>query len=242
MSGETSQPGRSGSEETGPLSARLDRLALGAGATPRETARPGPAVGDPELAAACEDGLRASRAQAWRNRIPSRFVWATVEDFTNPASPDFYQPAIAADLAMWGSPDCATNLVLLGPTGSCKTHAAIAAGRLKFERGQDVRFYPVVELLHDLRPGGPEGLLDELSWVDVLILDDVGAEKASEWTAEQLYAVVNRLWMECLPTVATSNVAPEDLRAALTGRLFSRLVGDGAMVRSMTGKDRRLSP
>lgn len=218
------------------LPSRVSSLAAGAGLVPREpVARPGrpPEVGQIE-------GLTAlARRQAWRDAIPARFAWASVDDFANPEGVN-YAPDVAGDLTAWGSPDCAANLIVTGSTGAGKTHAAVAAARLKFDRGLDVTFAPVVELLHDLRPGGPDGLLDELSFVDVLVLDDLGAEKASEWTTEQLYAVVNRRWMECLPTIATSNLPIKEFRGAVGGRVFSRLLGDSVLV-SMSGDDRRLA-
>jgi DNA replication protein DnaC len=110
-------------------------------------------------------------------------------------------------------------------------------------------FWPVVELLDALRPGGDPETLAQAVTVDVLILDDLGTEKPTEWTFERLYAVVNRRWLEELPTVGTSNLpasrksAPDGydgptLDEVLGPRMFSRLVGGSVPIR-MSGPDRR---
>lgn len=130
------------------------------------------------------------------------------------------------------------------------SRAAVAACRRShFHDDQTVDFWPVVELLDHLRPGGPPDALDRVMGVDVLILDDLGAERPTDWTFERLYALVNRRWLEELPTVATTNL-PGSRRTAPTGhdgptldevlgdRMFSRLVG-GAVVVRLSGPDRR---
>jgi DNA replication protein DnaC len=143
--------------------------------------------------------------------------------------------------------------VLLGDVGTGKSHAAVAAVRPAFERGLEVRFLPVVELLDLLRPGGPEGVLYDLADVDRLVLDDIGMERATDWTMERMYALVNRRWLEGRPTIATSNLpgsrrtAPAGydgvtLDGALGERTFSRLVGSSSVVVKLTGPDRRRNP
>jgi DNA replication protein DnaC len=74
--------------------------------------------------------------------------------------------------------------------------------------------------------------------VELLLIDDLGTERANEWTGERLYAVVNRRWLADLPTIATSNLEPEQLEEALGERTYSRLVG-GALVLRIAGQDRR---
>lgn len=102
-----------------------------------------------------------------------------------------------------------------------------------------MKFLPVVELLDHLRPGGPEHALADLMNVGMLIVDDLGSERPTDWTSERLYALVNRRWMEEAPTVFTSNLAPDPLQDAIGERTFSRIVGSGAVTLSLTGKDQR---
>lgn len=190
------------------------------------------------------------REQRWTRAIPSRFLTCRISDFEDSENPDTYQPVVAGDLDSWSALPAGRNLLLVGPVGVGKTHAAIAAARACFDRGSDVVFLPVVELLDMLRPGGPEGILDNLARVDVLVLDDLGAERPTDWTSERLYALINRRWMEEAPIVATSNLpatrasAPEgyagsSLDEALGARTYSRLVGSGAVALRISGPDRR---
>lgn len=173
-------------------------------------------------------------AATWGRAIPSRFVWANLDDFDD-------QPAsIVEALHDWARMPASRNLVLFGPVGVGKSHAAVAAARPShFDHGQEVRFLPVVELLDLLRPGGPENALYDLADVDLLVLDDLGSERPTEWTAERLYALINRRWLEERPTVATTNLEPDPLRDAVGERVFSRLVGNGSVPLKLTGKDRR---
>lgn len=176
--------------------------------------------------------LEEIQARVWREAIPSRFLWATVDDFTGQTR---------SELEGWAEPPGpgGRNLLLLGPVGVGKSHAAVAAARLLFDRGTEVRFLPVVELLDLLRPGGPEGALYDLADLDCLVLDDLGSERPTDWTAERLYALVNRRWLEERPTIVTSNLAAGALEEAVGPRVFSRLVGNGSVGVGLSGPDRR---
>lgn len=178
--------------------------------------------------------LADRRTATWHAAIPNRFAWATLADFDG-------QPATVVDaLADWAARPAGRNLILLGPVGTGKSHAAVAACRPCHDTsGLDVRFAPLVELLDLLRPGGPEDAFAALAAVDLLIVDDLGSERATDWTAERLGALVNRRWLEARPTVCTSNLDPDTLAAALGERVFSRLIGCDAVVLRLTGDDRR---
>jgi DNA replication protein DnaC len=171
----------------------------------------------------------AMRSERWTRVAPPEFVNATVDDFTN---------GVHDRLVDWSSNPLGRNLVIVGPIGVGKSHAAVAACRPAFDRRQDVQFLPIVEMFRMLRPGGPDGAAEDLSYVDVLILDDLGTEKPSEWTAEQFYAIVNRRWLEHLPTVFTTNLDRVGLEAAIGPRMYSRITHRCVGVR-ITGNDRR---
>lgn len=218
------------------LAEARDQLTRRTGVPPADDAE------DEELAALREAGREEQRRAIWASRVPQRFVRATLDDF---GDDDANLDAVKL-LRDWADQPRGRNLVVTGPLGVGKSHAAVAACRVQHDRGYEVRFYPVVELLDMLRPGGPEDALAVLCDVDRLIIDDVGSERPTEWTAERMYALVNRRWLEERPTIATSNHDPRrgqgaasPLEEALGPRTFSRLVGDGAVVVRMTGKDRR---
>lgn len=199
---------------------------------------PPPTIGDdltPEQARAEAEAMRAERdAAAWAQVCPSRFRHACWEWVATE-----HGAAAVADLQAWAADPKPPNLVLLGPVGTGKTAAALLACKQgQLERGQGVLFYPAPELLDALRPGGAEGAMTRMLDAPRLVIDDLGTEKPTDWTAERQGIVVNRRWMEERPIVATSNLQPKELCDAITERTYSRLVG-GALVLELGGQDRR---
>lgn len=172
-----------------------------------------------------------SRARAWATLVPKKFRTAMLTEV---------EPAPVRDvIRRWGEQPEGRNLVLLGPVGSGKSHAATAAVRAMHFEGDRIEWWPTVELLDAMRPGSDDDdAMARALGADVLLLDDLGAERPTAWTAERLYLVVNRRWMEDQPIVATSNLTLDELRQALGDRCFSRLTG-GADVVTLTGRDRR---
>jgi DNA replication protein DnaC len=179
--------------------------------------------------------LRLLRESRWLEIPPGRFRCASLDTIEG-------QPEGTVEkLAEWAADPAGRNLVLFGAVGVGKTFAALAACRVPFEAGEvsDVRFLPVVELLDLLRPGGVEGAYNDLVNVDLLILDDLGTERPTEWSSERLYALVNRRWMEERPIVVTTNLEANELVEAVGGRMASRLMGSGSVTTRMGGDDRR---
>lgn len=212
--------------------------------------QPAPTVvaGEPdwEHLPAMADQLALRRSGQWHQAIPSRFLHADLGDLATADHPN--GPPRLAD---WVTNPHGRNVMLWGSVGTGKTHAAVAACRQAFfDRSQDVAFWPVVELLDMLRPGGPADAMQDAMDVDLLILDDLGGERPTDWTAERLYAIVNRRWLEERPTVGTTNLpltakvaqegyTDQTLDEAVGGRTFSRLVGNGSVVLRLAGPDRR---
>lgn len=176
---------------------------------------------------------QAARRAAWADAIPARFADARLD--TLPTTPAM------AQLRVWCQSGDGRNLILCGPAGTGKTWAATAAARCRFGNGQSVAWWSVVRLLRALRPGGDDQALADAESVGVLLLDDLAAHKASDWTDEQLYGLVDHRWSNRLPVIATSNVMPDNADRAMDERLFSRLFGDEAVVLTTGGPDRRMS-
>ena len=150
----------------------------------------------------------------------------------------------------------AQGLYLAGQVGTGKTHAAWTALALWCEitgtvpRGEGVSTYehrtkPTViftrmtDLLDDLRPGdASRQRVRDCQETGLLVLDDVGAEKASEWTQERLYSIVDHRYASCLPLIVTGNLPPGKLAEQTGDRVASRLA-EMCQVVPMTGADRR---
>lgn len=89
-----------------------------------------------------------------------------------------------------------------------------------------------------IAPPVDEVRLDRVRRCEFLALDDIGAWRISDWTAEHLYGVIDYRWSQRLPVVITSNVA--DIDELLGARLTSRL-SDGLASVILDGDDRRVS-
>jgi DNA replication protein DnaC len=166
--------------------------------------------------------------EGWLEAMPRRF-----------AAPVPLHPAVEGwvdDLLL----DRAEGLSLLGPTGTGKTHQAWTALTHLRCAGLPVCALNVPELLDACRPGGDPVALRRAQSFPVLLLDDLAVGKATEWTEEVLYRVLNRRYDEALPTVVTTNLTPTQLEQVLGGRVVSRLVGMTRQV-VLEGGDRRRS-
>lgn len=136
------------------------------------------------------------------------------------------------------------SLLLLGPTGVGKTWQAYGAVRALISSGAlvDWRVVTAPDLFASLRPGGcdnPEQEFAGYATVPVLVLDDLGSEKSSEWTEEYLCRLVNTRSEWERPTLFTSNVQPDQFGKRFGRRVTSRLIGMCTQV-TMTGPDRRV--
>ena len=90
-----------------------------------------------------------------------------------------------------------------GPVGTGKTSLAILVAKAAKDAGRSYAVYPVPRLLAEIKRTFDRdasdtylGFFRRLCTVDVLVLDDLGAEKQTEWVLEQLYSIVNERWQD----------------------------------------------
>ena len=123
----------------------------------------------------------------------------------------------------------ATGLMLIGPYGCGKTHLAAAILHRCAEDGIPGMFVVAPDLLAQIRSsyrtgdGRADEIVDAAKNTPLLVLDDLGAEKASPWVQEQLYMLINHRYEHMLPTVITTNNDGAELEAELGRRTLSRL-------------------
>ena len=126
--------------------------------------------------------------------------------------------------------DAGRGLWLFGDVGTGKTTLAMLVSQSALEVGRSVAIYSLPRLLAEIRAtfdGSSErsytALLDRLTEVDLLHVDDVGTERSSPWVLEQLYAIVNARYEEERSMVITTNLEREALCEQITERTVSRL-------------------
>lgn len=135
------------------------------------------------------------------------------------------------------------SLLLLGPTGVGKTYEAYGAIRDLSVTGVKAKWTAATaaDIYAALRPRhlvDSETEFKRYADAALLVIDDLGAAKATEWTEEVNYRLINHRYEKELPTLITSNVPARELGQALGDRVASRLTEMCQRV-VLKGDDRR---
>ncbi len=153
--------------------------------------------------------LRISRLFA-SARIPRAYEGDTFADYAVTAA-----NRDAVDAAHMMVADEIKGLFLHGEKGTGKTKLAAIIANERARAGKPVLFASVPDLMADIRASFDGGKTAEtvraVKETPFLVLDDLGAEKMSEWVGEQLFCIVNHRYNEMLPTVVTSNYNPTQI-------------------------------
>jgi DNA replication protein DnaC len=128
--------------------------------------------------------------------------------------------------------DSGRGLWLMGDVGTGKTTLAMLVSKHALEAGRTVAIYSLPQLLSRIRrtyeaEAGEASYLEffeRLTSVDLLHVDDLGAEKRSDWVLEQLYAIVNQRYESQRAVVVTTNLEESALEEQIGPRTVSRLV------------------
>jgi DNA replication protein DnaC len=141
------------------------------------------------------------------------------------------------------------GLWLSGGTGTGKTTLAMLVSKAALQANHSVAIYSLPKLLarirntYDSEPGGDSYLtfFERLTSVDLLHIDDLGAEKRSDWVLEQLYALVNERYDERRAMLVTTNLNEIELQEQIGERTVSRLLEICGEPRGLMGSDHRTS-
>ena len=139
------------------------------------------------------------------------------------------------------------NLLLIGPTGTGKTHISTAIARELIHQGYDVIYDSTQNILSDFESdrfrsnyGRNDTVSDKYLDCTLLIIDDLGTEFSNQFTLSTLYNLLNTRQNRGLATVISTNLSPDELAHKYEDRIYSRIIG-GAKIMPFEGKDRRVA-
>ena len=141
--------------------------------------------------------------------------------------------------------DAGRGLWFMGPVGTGKTTLAMLVSKAVLKAGRSVAIYSLPRLLNEIRDThraerSHVDLLDRLTAVDLLHIDDVGAERTTDWVLEELYSIVNARYEDQRSMVITTNILDrEALCEQITERTVSRLT-EMCDELPLVGHDRRM--
>jgi DNA replication protein DnaC len=177
--------------------------------------------------------------------IPKRFEQKTLGNFEMIDQREKVMEAVAAVRD-------GQSVFLSGVPGAGKTHIAVGLLYLKFKQDRDrclrpsdgsimadfgdYTFLPSVELFLELkasfsdRNSTEDSVLTQYTSAQFLVIDDVGAEKVSDWSRQMFYTLIDRLYRYEKQVVVTSNLSIDQISSLMDDRISSRLAEMGSII------------
>ena len=190
-----------------------------------------------EIRAECRGRVRAKRDAIFK-RVGKKYSLKSFSNF----SPGNQSQEKALTVSKKFAEEIKGWLFLYGPAGVGKTHLAV--GILNKIWPYKPVFYPVAELLlhlrSSLREKTEEEAIEPFKNAPILILDDLGVEKITDWVRQAFYVIIAHRERNELPTIFTSNLSLDELEERIgDDRITSRIAGSARIVK-IEGADYRL--
>ena len=166
--------------------------------------------------------------------IEGRFARATFDSYDAPLPAQAAALSTCKTFAVDFKPDAGGGLWLIGPPGTGKTHlgSAIVSHVIR-EHKRSASIHGVHEIMQMLKGSfgkraaddaeTTEEVLERLGTQSLLVLDEIGVARDSEWQREQIFTIVDRRYRLERPTVVISNLPAAELKEVLGQRAYDRL-------------------
>lgn len=181
------------------------------------------------------------------NRIPPKFKDAKIENSLK----------VVQDYCSQGR-YIGKGLFLYGDVGTGKTYNVYALTKQLIMNNENVFVFNLPRLLNTIRASFSKqeaynedtdnysyafvkdmSSIEKLIDLDILVIDDIGAEKPSDWVAETLYYLINSRYEEEKTTIFTSNLSLDKLADRIGNRIVSR-IAEMCDIYEMKGEDKRI--
>jgi DNA replication protein DnaC len=193
-----------------------------------------------------EDKLRRTRRLFSLSQLEGRFGDATFSTWRHSPQTEHAFKAATQYVDSWPERRAAGDgLMFIGDVGTGKTRLAASIVRALVEREAAAVFQSVPSLLTRIRGSyGQSGeresqLLEALMDADLVVLDDIGVEKVTDWVLDRLYVIIDSRYLRRAPVIVTSNLMPDDLADRIGQRLVDRLVEMCKPIRFQGESERR---
>ena len=140
------------------------------------------------------------------------------------------------------------NLLLIGTTGTGKTHISTAIAKAVISQGFDVLYDSAQNIISDYETdrfksgyGPAEPISGKYTECDLLIVDDLGTEFISQFSISVLYNLLNTRLNKGLSTIISTNLSATELAGKYEGRIYSRMIGADYTVLRFDGNDHRIT-
>lgn len=140
------------------------------------------------------------------------------------------------------------GLIIYGGVGTGKTYITCSIVNAIIEKYlYECKVMNFSQILNELQNGGfnlnRNEYIDSLTRKTLLVIDDFGIERDTEYALEQIYNVINARYQKQKPTIITTNLDYKDLEKEvpynlMLSRIYSRIIEMGVPLK-ITGKDRR---
>lgn len=178
-----------------------------------------------------------------RAGIPLRFQSRTFDNYqaTNDGQARALRKARAYAESWQQSVAAGTSLIFSGNAGTGKTHLACAIANHLIAQGVSAVFTTVSDAMRAIkRTYDADSQMTELqaiqAFVDpgLLILDEVGANRGTEYEVQLVFDIINKRYENCRPTIILTNLDPQALRDCLGERVVDRLREGGGKLIAFT--------